>query len=131
MKMNDLNDQLDFDKNANSKTDKELYTLLINHLNQEPRDNVPVHFSDQVRQRLRAKHRNETIRENILFGFAILSVLGFGVLSLLVAGNLLKSNVGIPSEVIALIMVMGGLIVIFQTLDQKLIKRRKVNQLLG
>ena len=126
-----LKEQLEFDGEVHGKKDHELYQMLLDHLNIESDISIKPTFAEDIKLRLQRKHKKETMKENILFSFAILGVIAFGFVSITAAAAIFKNSGIIPTEVILPVVVVAGMIVLFQTIDHRLIRRKKINKLLS
>ncbi|OEK04782.1 hypothetical protein [Roseivirga misakiensis] len=122
-----INDQLDFDPSE----DNHLYEVLFQQIEQEEDISINPKFSATILEQLKRKRKKEALRENIYFGLAIAGVFAFGFTVLQVissfGGN---SNTFLP-KIILPATGLVSLIVIFQLVDHKLLKRKRFKRHLG
>ena len=121
----EIKDQEAFEAGDFSKADKELYTLLFNELDNETPLDINPSFAPDVLKKLEAKKRKENRWEYFLFGSAIVGVLMLTVLGLSFVKNAMKSDTfNLP--MITPILLFAGLLIIFQVVDKRYIKDKRL-----
>ena len=126
-KQKEIEEQLAFDK-SDDQTDQQLYEMVFQHLETNKEISIKPEFSTQVMTRLKAKHRKENIKENLLFGFAIAAVFIFTFLTINVIKSISGDSSFISFRMIVPALGLGALIVTFQVLDNSLIRRKRIQR---
>lgn len=126
-KQKGIEEQLAYDPSDN-KTDQHLYEMLFEQLETDKEISIKPEFSAQVMTKLKARHRKENFRENLLFGFSIAAVLVFTFLTIKVVQSMSEDSSFISFKMIMPALCLGALIVTFQLLDHSFIRRKRIQR---
>lgn len=125
-----IKEQLAFDQSSQD-SDNELYELLFTQLEKEKEISIKPEFSTQILTKLKKKHKKEAQKDNVLFSFAIISVIFFSFLTIKVMTSLSENASFIPLKALLPALGLAGLIITFQLIDNSLLKKRRIKRHLG
>lgn len=131
MKRNtDLKEQAAFEQAKFSASDEKLYALLFDELGNDDDIIIKPDFAPNIVVKLEKKRRKENRKENLLFISAILGVILVTVAGFQFTKSLLQTNEQlIDSNFVIPIIVLVGLITIFQVIDKMYIRNKRFKRL--
>ena len=131
MKSNkDLEQQQAFENISYSKEDEELYALLFSELDKETDIVIKPSFAPDIAAKLAKKKKRDQLKENLLFGGAIFTVLAITVGSFQFIKAFLDSETTfISMKVLTPVIVLVSMITIFQILDKAYIRNQKFKRI--
>jgi hypothetical protein len=126
----DLEQQQSFDNIIYSKEDEAMYNLLFSELDKEDDIVIKPSFAPDIAVKLAKKKKRDQFKENLLFGMAIFTVIAITVGSFQFIKVLLNSEKAlIDMRVLTPVIVLVGMISIFQILDKSLIRNKRFNRI--
>lgn len=126
----DLEQQQAFENIQYSEEDKAMYNLLFSELDKETDLLINPSFAPDITAKLMKKKKKEQVKENLLFAGAIFTVLTITVGSFQFIKALFDSELSfINMKVLTPVLILAGMISIFQLLDKVYIRNQKFNRI--
>ena len=126
----DLEQQQAFENIHYSKEDEAMYNILFSELNKETDLVIRPSFAPDIAAKLLKKKKKDQVKENLLFGGAIFTVLAITVGSFQFIKALFDTELTfINMTVLTPVMVLVGMISIFQVLDRAYIRNQKFKRI--